>query len=119
MMSHLDGLAFCRHLRADERTSHIPLILLTGRTDNASRLEALALSRIQLYRKLKALTDQSPTDFLRAFRLQRAVDLLAGSTSTVADVAYAVGFNSLSCFGKCFRERFDCPPSEHPRQKTL
>ena len=74
---------------------------------------ALAISRVQLYRKLKALTDQAPTDFVRTLRLRRAAQLLAGQAGNVAEVAYAVGFNNLSYFSKCFRELHGHAPSEH------
>jgi CheY-like chemotaxis protein len=55
-----------------------------------------ALSRAQLHRKLKALTDLAPRDFLRAQRLHRAAHLLGGRYGNVTEVAYAVGFKSLS-----------------------
>ena len=194
MMPGLDGLALCQRLKTDERTSHIPVVLLTARTSDDSRLAGLALgaddyltkpfhpeelrvrvrnllrqraqlrqrfareitlqprdiaitsadeafltralavveqelanpafdvehfaaalhlSRIQLYRKLKALTDQAPTDFVRTLRLRRAAQLLAAHAGNVADVAYQVGFNNLSYFSKCFREQFGHVPSEH------
>ena len=131
MMPVLDGLKLCRRLKTDERTSHIPVVLLTARTTDGSRLAgleremanadfdveqfsaALHLSRIQLYRKLKALTDQAPTDFVRTLRLRRAAQLLAGQAGNVADVAYQVGFTNLSYFSKCFRAQFGHVPSEH------
>ncbi|WP_310394983.1 7TM diverse intracellular signaling domain-containing protein [Hymenobacter sp.] len=194
MMPGLDGLELCRRLKTDERTSHIPVVLLTARTADDSRLAglelgaddyltkpfrpqelrarvrnllrqrellrrrfarevtlqprdiaitsadeafltralavverelanadfdveqfaaALHLSRIQLYRKLKALTDQAPTDFVRTLRLRRAAQLLAAQAGNVADVAYQVGFTNLSYFSKCFREQFGHVPSEH------
>ena len=74
---------------------------------------ALAISRVQLYRKLEALTDQAPTDFVRTLRLRRAAQLLAGQAGNVAEVAYAVGFNNLSYFSKCFRELHGHAPSGH------
>ncbi len=194
MMPGLDGLELCRRLKTDQRTSHIPVVLLTARTTDDSRLaglelgaddyltkpfrpqelrarvrnllrqrnllrarfgrevtlqprdiaitsadevfltralavvekemanaefdvehfaEALHLSRIQLYRKLKALTDQAPTDFVRTLRLRRAAQLLAAQAGNVADVAYLVGFTNLSYFSKCFRAQFGHAPSEH------
>jgi|GEM_PF-802412 len=194
MMPGLDGLELCRRLKSDERTSHIPVVLLTARASDQGKLEglelgaddyltkpfrprelqarvrnliqqrqqlrqrfgrevtlqprdisitsadeafltkalavaeqhlaepefdveafaaALAMSRIQLYRKLKALTDQPPTEFVRTLRLRRAGQLLAAQAGNVADVAYMVGFNNLSYFSKCFREMYGHVPSEH------
>ncbi len=79
-------------------------------------IEALAaelnLSRMQLHRKLKALTNQSATEFVRHLRLQRAGDLLAGRAASVSEVAYQVGFESLSYFTKSFREQFGHLPSD-------
>lgn len=74
---------------------------------------ALSLSRMQLHRKLKALTDQSATEFMRHLRLHRAAELLAGRTGTVSEVAYRVGFESLSYFTKAFRDVFGTLPSEY------
>ena len=194
MMPHLDGLELCRRLKTDERTSHIPVVLLTARAAPDSRVQgletgaddyltkpfrpaelrvrvanllaqrqllrqrfarevtlrprdisitsadeqfltralavvekhfadpdfdvetfaaALAMSRVHLFRKLKALTDQAPTDFVRVLRLRRAAQLLAGGAANVSEVAYAVGFNNLSHFSKCFRELHGHAPSEH------
>jgi DNA-binding response OmpR family regulator len=73
-----------------------------------------ALSRAQLHRKLKALTDLAPRDFLRNQRLHRAAHLLRGRYGNVTEVAYAVGFKSLSHFARSFREQFGVPPSEYP-----
>jgi len=70
------------------------------------------LSRAQLHRKLKALTNLSPTDFIRYFRLMRAKDLLEKNGGTVGEVAYQVGFTNHSYFAKCFKEQFGCLPSE-------
>lgn len=70
------------------------------------------LSRGQLHRKLKALTNLTPTDFIRCIRLQRARDLLEKRAGTVSEVAYQVGFSNHSYFAKCFKEQFGCLPSE-------
>jgi signal transduction histidine kinase/DNA-binding response OmpR family regulator len=194
MMPGLDGIGLCQQLKTDERTSHIPVVLLTARTNEASRLRgldtgaddyltkpfrpaelqarvrnlieqrrqlrqrfgrevtlqprdisitsadetflnralavvethladsdfsaedfasAMALSRMQLHRKLKALTDQSTTEFVRTLRLRRAADLLAGQVGNVADVAYATGFSNLSYFARCFREQHGQLPSAY------
>jgi signal transduction histidine kinase/DNA-binding response OmpR family regulator len=73
----------------------------------------VGLSRSQLHRKLRALTNQPPTLLIRSIRLQRAAELLAHKTGSVAEVAYFVGFNSQAYFAKCFREQFGCSPREY------
>jgi signal transduction histidine kinase/DNA-binding response OmpR family regulator len=75
--------------------------------------DALNLSRMQLHRKLKALTNQSATEFVRHVRLQRAADLLAARSATVSEIAFRVGFESLSYFSKSFREQFGVLPSDY------
>ena len=75
--------------------------------------DALHLSRMQLHRKLKALTNQSATEFVRQVRLQRAADLLVARSATVSEVAFRVGFESLSYFSKSFKEQFGVLPSEY------
>ena len=75
--------------------------------------EALALSKAQLHRKLKALTNEAPGELLRNFRLKRAAQLLLQKSDTVTQIAYAVGFNNLSYFAKCFKERYGVTPSSY------
>lgn len=75
----------------------------------------LSLSRMQLHRKLKALSNQSATEFVRHLRLQRAADLLTGRSATVSEVAYRVGFESLSYFTKAFKEQFGTVPSDYDK----
>ncbi|AYA37475.1 response regulator [Hymenobacter oligotrophus] len=197
MMPQLDGLELCRRLRADEQTAHIPLVLLTARAGDETRLtsfglgadeyltkpfqpaelrarihnlvqqrrllrqrfgravtlqprdiaitsadeaflnramavveqhmantefsveqfaDEMALSRVQLHRKLKALTDQSTSEFVRTVRLRRAAALLQAHAGNVAEVAEAVGFSNLSYFSKCFRELHQQSPSEYATQ---
>ncbi|WP_090150715.1 hybrid sensor histidine kinase/response regulator transcription factor [Dyadobacter soli] len=199
MMPVMDGFSLTRHLKEDDLTSHIPVILLTAKDDLDSRMEGfelgaeqylgkpfvldelvarinslltqrnllrkkysrevvlqptgtpvrdreaeflektiriidehiaeesfnvemlqqeMGMSRMQLHRKLKALTDQSASDFIRYIRLQRAADLLRQSGSPVAEVAYQSGFNHLSYFSKCFKEQFGVLPSEFAKQKN-
>ena len=194
MMPVMDGFAFCTEIRKDERTSHIPFVLLTARSTIESKLEGLELgadeyatkpfntmelkvrvknlleqreqlrksfsrevtvqpknisvtsvderfltqameimeshlsddqfsverfaeemgmSRKNLLRKIKALTDQSVNEFIRNFRLQRAAQLLAANSATVSEIAYKVGFNNLSYFSKCFKELFGVVPNEY------
>ena len=73
---------------------------------------ALGISRVQMYRKLKALTNYSPTDLVRIMRLQRAATMLKTSRATVAEICFAVGFTSHSYFTKCYHEYFGESPSE-------
>ena len=72
----------------------------------------LGLSRVQLYRKVKALTGQSPVELLRTVRLHKAHRLLQDSVKSISEVAYEVGFTSPSYFTKCFRDEFGASPSE-------
>lgn len=198
MMPEMDGFAFCQALKGDPRTSHIPVILLTARAGEESKLaglhtgaddyltkpfnsrelrarvqnlidqrrrlrekfsreillkpgdisvssleeqflnrvkrvveehlgdetftvEALSrevgMSRVQLHRKLTALTGFSAGEFLLKMRLQRAEQLLRQNAATVSEVAYTVGFNTPNYFAKCFRKEFGCSPSEY-RQRA-
>lgn len=72
----------------------------------------LLLNRKQVYRKIKALTDQTPNELIRAVRLQRAAQLLRTHRYTVAEVTYMVGFQDLKYFRERFREFFGVNPSE-------
>ncbi|MEQ9442920.1 MAG: response regulator [Cyclobacteriaceae bacterium] len=199
MMPEMDGIELTRLLKEDERTSHIPILMLTARDDVSTRragfqtgadqyltkpfdvaelqdrLQGLlrqrnrlrekygrevtlrpqdvtvndhdaaflerclrtveehlgeaefsvdqlqreiGMSRMQLHRKLKALTNQSATEFIRGIRLQRAAQLLQQNDVQVAEVAYDVGFNHLSYFAKCFKEKFGVAPSDYAKEST-
>ncbi len=72
----------------------------------------VGMSRSQIHRKVSALTDMPPSDFMRYLRLHRAMDLLRQNAATVAEIAYMVGFSSPAYFTKCFRELFGVTPSE-------
>jgi DNA-binding response OmpR family regulator len=72
----------------------------------------LGLSRVQLYRKVKALTGQSPVELLRRARLQRGRQLLQSTDKTVSEVAYEVGFSAPSYFTKCFKDEYGVSPSD-------
>ena len=73
----------------------------------------IGMSRMQLHRKLKALTNFSSSEFIRDVRLQRAADLLAGNNLNVSEVAYSCGFNSVSYFTQCFTQKFGVNPSKY------
>lgn len=194
MMPKMDGMELCRRLKTDERTSHVPVILLTARASEGIKLQGLemgaddyltkpfspqelqvrvknlieqrkklralfnrevklepkgvtitsadekflqraievvekhmvdpdfsvenfesemSLSKMQLYRKLKALTDQSPNEFIRQMRLKKAAMLISQQSGNIAEITYEVGFNNLSYFAKCFREMYGMSPSEY------
>jgi signal transduction histidine kinase/ligand-binding sensor domain-containing protein/DNA-binding response OmpR family regulator len=191
MMPGLDGLGLCQQLKTDERTSHIPLILLTAKADWESKLQGLetgaddyltkpfkmeelqariknlmesrkklrerfskqihinpqeisvtstderflqrvlslletnmanagfdveafskeiGLSRTHLHRKLTALTGQAPNEFIRTVRLKRAALLLQQHHGNISEIAYAVGFSSVSYFTKCFKDFYGVTP---------
>ena len=193
MMPEMDGNALVSKLKTDERTSHIPVVMLTAKASRESKLEgletgaddyltkpfdgeellvriknlieqrrklrerfkqditlqpkdiaitsaderflnkiiglvesrlddemlsieeiadAVALSRSQLHRKVKALTDQSPSVFVRSFRLKRAKDLLEQQAGGVAEIAYMTGFSSPTYFSRSFKEQFGMTPGE-------
>ena len=74
--------------------------------------DEIGLSRVQLYRKVKALTGYSPVEIVRKARLTRARHLLRTTEKTVSEVAYAVGFSTPSYFSKCYKDEF----GENPKK---
>ena len=74
--------------------------------------EQMGMSRVQLYRRVKAITGSSPVELLRQMRLQQAYVLLCNSTKTVSEIAYEVGFNTPGYFSKCFREQYGKLPMD-------
>jgi DNA-binding response OmpR family regulator len=199
MMPEKDGYEVCDTLKGDERTSHIPIILLTAKADTESRLEGLrtgadaylakpfhrqelllrlqnlirsqqklrdyfarkfehgftvpalsasttaneqledafmeriraiveekfadenfslsalcrdiGMSRSQLYRKMKALIDTSPSDYIRAYRLEKARQLLAEEDVNVSETAWRTGFKDVAHFSKAFLDAYGYSPS--------
>ncbi|MCD4744708.1 MAG: tetratricopeptide repeat protein [Bacteroidales bacterium] len=193
MMPGMDGMELCQKLKTDERTSHIPVIMLTALAEIEDKIKGLEtgaddyiakpfnrqelitrvqnlieqrkrlrerfsrevkiqpkditvtsadekfllkiisvvednlsdpdlnvelfvskanMSRSQLHRKIKALTDQATTEFIRTIRLKRAAQLLDQHHGTISEIVYAVGFSSLSYFSKCFQKQFGMSPKE-------
>ncbi|MEM9679805.1 MAG: helix-turn-helix transcriptional regulator [Bacteroidota bacterium] len=80
-------------------------------------VKAMYISRSNLYLKLKALTGQSSSEFMRTVRLKRAVQLLEKSDYTIKEIMYMTGFNTASYFSQCFKKQFGMVPSEYLRQK--
>ena len=191
MMPKTDGIELCNTLKNDERTSHIPVIILTAKSGDTNEIKGLKtgaddyvvkpfnsdklkirveklielrqklqqrysnnfelndikttpvdqqfltklatvlnehisdssfnskdlakkmlLSRMQLHRKLKAITGFSTTEFIRNERLKLAINLLKDSDQTISEIAYQIGFNSPSYFIKCFKDVYKTTPSE-------
>ncbi len=195
MMPEMDGFEFCKILKADEKTSHIPIIMLTAKANIESRIEGLelgaddylikpfnnqemearvknllvireklkkyyqknstqilvdtdvkiniideqfikkvkdiienhlsdsqfsieqlanevSLSTTQLRRKIKALSNQTIVEFIRLYRLEKAAQLLNQNAGNVSEIAFNVGFDSLSYFSKVFQETYGVSPSD-------
>jgi signal transduction histidine kinase/DNA-binding response OmpR family regulator len=193
MMPVMDGVSLSDKVKNDERTSHIPVILLTARADSNSKITGLetgadayltkpfemkelkvrihhliegrkklrekfsrslkldpseiavnsvdekfldktmailetnlmnsefdvavfsrevGMSRTNLHRKLKALTDCSATEFIRIYKLKKAKNLLEQNSGNISEVAYSVGFNSISYFNKCFKRQYGKTPTD-------
>lgn len=72
----------------------------------------LAMSRVQLHRKLKAIIGCSTSEFIRHYRIKKANEFLKSGKGTVSEIAYSVGFNNLSYFTKSFKEIYKISPSE-------
>jgi signal transduction histidine kinase/CheY-like chemotaxis protein/ligand-binding sensor domain-containing protein/AraC-like DNA-binding protein len=198
MMPRMDGYAFCRKIKSDERTSHIPVILLTAKASKEDRLEGLglgaddfltkpfdpaellvrvknlilqrqslreyylreikltplsvspesismdeqflhkaikiveayipeadftvetfcekiAMSRMQLHRKITALTGQTAGEFIRSLRLRRAAELIRNKAGTIAEIAYDTGFTTPSYFTECFKKYFGLSPTDYQK----
>ncbi len=74
--------------------------------------EQIGMSRSNLHIKLKVLTNQSATEFIRIVRLKKAIELLSAYQYNISEVSYMVGFNSISYFNRCFKQQFGITPSE-------
>jgi AraC-like DNA-binding protein len=74
--------------------------------------EKMEISRVTLNKKIQALTGETAVEFIRSYRLKRAMQLLKKNFGTVLDVALEVGFSNPSYFAKCFKEKFHQLPSE-------
>ncbi len=79
----------------------------------------LGMSRVQLYRKINAITGKSPSDFIKEYRLEKSANLLLKESDlSISEISFSVGFKSPSYFSKCFREKFACLPSEYSKKAT-
>lgn len=77
----------------------------------------IGMDRSQLYRKIKDITDLSPSRLVMTIRIRTAGELLKTGNVTVSDACYKVGFNDLSYFGKCFRMLYETSPTDYMKLK--
>ena len=75
--------------------------------------KAVGVSRMQLHRKLKALTGQTTSEFIRSQRIKAAAQLIKTEKISFAEVGYTVGFNDPSYFARCFKQEMGVSPSEY------
>ena len=78
----------------------------------------IGMSRANLYRKIKSITNLSPNEFIRNFRLETAAKILKESQMSISDVYVTVGFNSLAYFSNCFKALYGISPSEYINQTS-
>jgi AraC-like DNA-binding protein len=71
------------------------------------------LSRVQVYRKIKALTGNTVVEFIRTVRIKQALKLMETRKYTLSEIAHLTGFNSASYFTKSFKDHFGKAPSEY------
>lgn len=81
-------------------------------------IDHMNMSRTVIYTKLKALTGQNLSTFIRTIRLKKAAQLIIQTNMTVSQVAYEVGFNDLKYFRECFKELYKATPSDYKRTNT-
>ena len=81
--------------------------------------EKMRMGNKQLYRKLKALTGQTPVEYIRDMRMRKAAKLLKAGKFSVSEVMYTVGFSNSSYFSKCFSKAFGMTPTEFMRSSKV
>ncbi len=92
---------------------------ITSENFNASVfIDQMNMSRTVIYTKLKALTGQNISTFIRTIRLKKAAQLISQTKMNVSEIAYQVGFNDLKYFRECFKEFFKVTPSEYKKNNS-
>jgi AraC-like DNA-binding protein len=76
------------------------------------------MSRMQVYRKIKALTGNTVVDFIRTVRIKQAIKLMDTQKYTLSEIAHLTGFNTASYFTRCFKDQYGKAPSEYLEQLT-
>ena len=85
---------------------------------NVERLsESVFMSRSNLHRKIKALTELAPTEFIHLIRLKKAAELIQSGSYRIGEIGYLVGIHSTSYFIKLFRKQFGLTPKEFAKQQ--
>ena len=79
---------------------------------------ALNMSRVHLYKRLLAITGQTPSEFIRDIRLRHAEKLILKSQLSVSEISYRVGFNNPRSFSKYFKEKYGVIPSQYKREEV-
>ena len=87
--------------------------------DTEAFAKEMFLSRMQLHRKLQAITGQTPGDFIRSFRLNKAAKMLTEKKLSVTQIAFEVGYSSPSQFSRAFSKQFNCTPSEYLNKSKI
>ncbi|MEL6924210.1 MAG: ATP-binding protein, partial [Bacteroidota bacterium] len=80
--------------------------------DVSTLSQKMAMSKSQLNRKMKAVLNKSPNQFIRSYRLAKAKELIQNTHLSLTEIAYDTGFSSLAYFSKCFSDEFGHAPSE-------
>jgi predicted ATPase/AraC-like DNA-binding protein len=72
--------------------------------------DAVSMSQMQVYRKLKSIAGQTPSEFIRLFRLEKGREMLTTTDKTIAEIAYSVGFSDPNYFSRCFQKEYRQSP---------
>ena len=76
-----------------------------------------SMSRVQFYQLFKRLYHDTPNNYVRRLRLEKSKTLILENKYTYAEIAYKIGFSSPAYFSKCFKDEYNCTPSEFFEQK--
>ena len=111
------------HNETDEKFFKKAIGIIETYIDDASfdvtELEnQLNMSKMQLYRKLKGVSNLAPNEFIRNIRLKRAAAIMQNTSMNVSEIAYAVGFNDPAYFARCFRKEFGKAPTDFMNRKV-
>lgn len=77
----------------------------------------LGMSRSAFFKKIKTMTGDSPSEYVKNRKLAKAVEMLRNTDSSISDVAYACGFSDVGYFGKCFRKKYGMSPRSYKKQE--